>query len=920
MISGSGVLRTNLLSEIIIAGSGAFGGIPFEGGVNQLKSLTLARSGATFDPGAELVIFELLDLRNGTFNNTSDRILLLNQSDIIRHSNALLTGVHPRLFSGNYNLTYRGGSITAGPELPGAGIDELEDLTIEGGPVTIANDLIINGDVSLVSGGIFAPGVNFIMRGSSWDQDLGSFSNDNGQVTFESVTAVTATDAATFNDVFLTSAGDVTFDNIRLAGDLDINAAASAQFNNALQLSGTAIQNLNVQGASIKDILLNKTGGEVNITSVLNLTGKMSFIFAAVINTNNNLIVKAGTDALNGGSIQIIPPGSSINGSVTVERFQGGTTPTGIDVYLGSAVSDADIAQLQDDFDVYGSFSGASPGPSSPSLFFYDETQSGDQFTGFTPYPTTSNSELLQVGTGYKALVQGNGDIVIDVTGSLNQGQIAIPVTLTDTGMPGADGWNLVANPYPAPIGWDQLGGWDKAAVNNQIVLEMDGRFLYWNGTGAGNSSRTVITNGVIPSGHTFWVQASQSGNLIIEESAKIDPASPPVFADPSDQLIITLERGSEFDETVVAVWPDATNGYDAGLDAVKLDNQGFDLSTKADDGTPLALNYIEPFGCQAQIDIQMNDVVNGTYTISFSELSSFTYPYDITLRDNFLSTDIDVRTQNSYDFTVDELNAATYTDRFQLIFSIDLAVLVNTAIDLQSNDFVCPDTDATVIMNTTQPGITYQAYLNGQPYGSTFTGTGQTNIIDIPSADLQATNTFKISATAPSCGAEIDLLETITITRTVVTPQIVQSNNELISNYPVGNEWSFGGTVISTADRITPSQEGIYTLTVTQNGCQASTTLDFQIVAGVDEAFSNAIAIAPNPATDYLKVYLPDEAGSDVQYEFISLTGSMIKSGQISLSDPVINLSGIQTGVYILRIITRERTGVKRVLLTGSR
>ncbi len=917
IVSGSGDIRTNLLSDIIVSGSGAFGGIPFADATNQLKSFTLARSGASFTPGDDLVIFELLELRNGTFDNTSDRILLLNDSEIIRHSNALLTGVHPGLFSGNYHLTYMGGSITAGPELPGAGIDELGDLTIEGGPVTISNDLIINGDVALVSGGIFAPTVNFIMRGSSWDQDLGTFSNDNGQVTFESTTAVTSTDAATFNNVMLTSGSDVTFDNIRLSGDLNINAAATVLFNNALQLTGTAVQELNVQGASINDILLNKTGGEVNITSVLNLTGKMSFIFAAVINTNDNLVVKAGTDPLNGGSIQIIPPGSSINGSVTVERFQAGATPTGIDVYLGSAVSDADVAQLQDDFDVYGAFTGASPGPPTPSLYYYDETQSGDQFTGFMPYPTTANTELLNVGTGYKALVKGNGDMVIDVTGTVNQGQIAIPVTLTDTGMPGADGWNLVANPYPAPIGWDQLGGWDKASVNNMIVLELDGRFLYWNGTGAGNSSRTVITNGVIPAGHTFWVQASQTGNLIIEESAKIDAASPPVFADPSNQLIISLENGSEFDEAVLAVWPDATNGFDAGLDAVKLDNQGFDISTKADDGTPLALNYIEPFGCQAQIDIQMTDMLNGTYTISFSELTSFTNPYDIILRDNFLTMDIDVRSQNSYDFTVDETNSATFTDRFQLIFSIDLAVLVNTTIDLQSNSFVCPDTDATVIMNTTQPGITYQAYLNGVAYGNTFTGTGQTAIIDIPAADLSATNTFKVSATAPACGAEIDLLETITITRTVVTPQIVESNDELISNYPVGNEWYFGGVLISTADRITPTEEGIYTLTVTQNGCQASATLDFKIVAGVDEEFSNAIAIAPNPASDHVRVYLPDVAGSDVQYELIGLTGSMIKSGRISLSDPVVSLSGVQVGVYILRIITPERTGVKRILIS---
>ena len=912
----NGRLRTDMMSELTISGSGALGSIDFADATSQLNAITLARSGATFTPSDELVIFEKLELLNGTFNNNSDRLLILNGSEIVRHSNAQLTGVHPRLFSGTYDLKYIGGSMTAGVELPGAGIDELGDLTIEGGPVTIANDLIINGDVALTSGGIFAPNVNFTMRGSSWHQELGSFSNTDGRVTFESVTAVTADDLATFHHIRVSATGDVTFADVRLNGDLDINSAAASAFNGMIQLAGSTDQALNVQGAALNDIMMNKNSGEVNITSALNLYGKLSYIFPATINTNDNLVVKAGTDALNGGSIQIIPPGSVINGDVTVERLQKDVVPTGIEVFLGSAIANAPVSQLQDDFNVYGSFTGASPGPNTPSMFAYDETQPGDQFNGFTPYPVTANTEILEPGKGYRANVEGNGDIIIDLTGSVNQGQVAIPVTYTDNGMSGADGWNLVANPYPAPIGWDQVGGWDKAVVNNTIVLEMDGRYLYWNGTGAGNSSRSVITNGVIPAGYTFWVQANASGDLLIEESAKIDAASPPSIADPSDQLIISLERGAEFDEAVVVVWPDATKGYDAGLDAVKLDNSGFDLSTKAEDGTPLALNYIAPFGCQETIDIALNDVTNGTYTISFSELTSFTYPYDITLSDAFLGTDIDIRSQNSYDFTVDEGDAATFTDRFRLTLSIDLAVLVNTTIDLQSDDFICEGSDATVIMNTSQPGITYQAYLNNVAYGDPFNGTGQTVIIDIPDADLSNENTFRIAATAPDCGGEIDLLETLTITRTILTPQIVQAGADLVSNYPNGNEWFFGGVLISTADRITPTADGTYTLVVTLNGCQASAERDYQVVASVDEVFSEAITIAPNPASEQLRVYLPDDARGEVYFDMISLAGSIVKSGRINLEQTTLDISDIRPGVYLLKIITEEKTGVKKVLI----
>jgi hypothetical protein len=45
-----------------------------------------------------------------------------------------------------------------------------------------------------------------------------------------------------------------------------------------------------------------------------------------------------------------------------------------------------------------------------------------------------------------------------------------------------------------------------------------------------------------------------------------------------------------------------------------------------------------------------------------------------------------------------------------------------------------------------------------------------------------------------------------------------------LLSNYATGNSWSFGGTEFSTGQQANPAQNGAYTLTVTQDGCTAST------------------------------------------------------------------------------------------------
>lgn len=64
---------------------------------------------------------------------------------------------------------------------------------------------------------------------------------------------------------------------------------------------------------------------------------------------------------------------------------------------------------------------------------------------------------------------------------------------------------------------------------------------------------------------------------------------------------------------------------------------------------------------------------------------------------------------------------------------------------------------------------------------------------------------------------------------------------------------------------------------------------------------------IYPNPASDYANIEIAEFIG-DLEYQMINAKGQIIKSGQIFTTTEQINLSDLENGLYIIRLISKEK------------
>jgi hypothetical protein len=124
---------------------------------------------------------------------------------------------------------------------------------------------------------------------------------------------------------------------------------------------------------------------------------------------------------------------------------------------------------------------------------------------------------------------------------------------------------------------------------------------------------------------------------------------------------------------------------------------------------------------------------------------------------------------------------------------------------------------------------------------------------------------------------------------------------------------WSTGETTKSIKVAGSQLGETSYWLQVQDsNGCVNTDTVTIQVVEkplGLNESYSNAINIYPNPTTDRIHIEFAQPGTSEVLIEITDLSGKRVFQNQLksaSVSEEI-NLSFLTKGVYILKIRTAE-------------
>jgi hypothetical protein len=509
------------------------------------------------------------------------------------------------------------------------------------------------------------------------------------------------------------------------------NSGTISATGGTVALSGTVVQGVggsgNTQFWNLS--VANNTGASQ--TGALSVHGVLALTSGGLRTNGQSLTLLS--DGL-GTALVVQSVGNEVTGPVTVQRYldaSGNTGTTGYRHY-SAPVSNATVASLNTTAHG-GSFSpvvnslyntaittnGVTP---YPLVYSYDQSRLADAATGInlsafdkgyaSPAAVT---DLLAVGQGYTVQI-GNAEKV-QFTGPLNNG--AITIGGLQRGSQAEAGWQLVGNPYPAPLDWStvsssQLSGVDAAVYVFQSTQAYQGRYTsFTNNVGAGS--------GLLATGQAFFVRASTAGTTgsialtNANRATTFDGATKfqRVAAETRPVLRLSLGLGDQAvtvataqDETFVYYEQGATGGYEGQFDAYKLANpSGYYLGTAAQvaAGTPelgLSISGRAPLATASAGEVVpvWLSVPAGSYSLTATSLVNFAMMAGgtkVQLRDALTGTLTNLDTTPSYSFNV-AANAPS-TGRFSLLFgtATPLAVAPSAALS-QSLTTLYPNPTAT--------------------------------------------------------------------------------------------------------------------------------------------------------------------------------------------------------------------------------
>jgi hypothetical protein len=513
----------------------------------------------------------------------------------------------------------------------------------------------------------------------------------------------------------------------------------------------------------------------------------------------------------------------------------------------------------------------------------------------------------LENGRGYSVFVRDTGTPTINVRGTLRFGDVGIALTSTGS-EPDAAGFNLVGNPYPAPINWDLVtlpGGVSStiSMIDNVSNGGLGGgQFVYYVQGGPNVGTFT----GDIGSGQAFWVETTSGTTLTFSESHKSSEINPVIVREKqiANLLRINVEGNGKRDEAVVYLKDKATDNYDIRYDALKRENEYINLFTHSQSDAGLdkyAINAIAGIDCSREIRLGLEKFTAGTYTFFFTEMESFEKTYSFTLIDNFAGKSVPLSDQ-PYVFNVTN-NAASYGyERFKIIVS-EAAIKSDLVV---TGDKKCDNKTLQITLGASQDGVSYQPYFNGAIVGGTIKGNGNSIVLPL-TEDALTTGVSEVSVKASNvCGelfldqkASIEVIE-------FEEAKIETEGNSLISNHSSGNQWFLDGIEIpgATGQSLEATQSGEYTLVVNTGECTTSAERSFT-VTGTEVSWTSSVQVYPNTFRDKFNVEV--ESSLPVHAKVFNTMGVMITEQPLNGSDTIksgeFDLTGTADGMYILYI-----------------
>jgi len=513
----------------------------------------------------------------------------------------------------------------------------------------------------------------------------------------------------------------------------DINAGLEKK---SWSMRGNDIQGLNRRTAEY--VSSNKIISSIAASSTVDVT-----VLSGLLTVNDNATVKSMT--VNPGAKLTFSAGKTLTvvGTTTLKSDANGTG-TILDSYTEPTINATVQQYLPQGRNWYvtspiestiapASATGLTVSGAATSVSYYDETQNATSNAWVNNY--TGN--MLR-GVGYVAVSSsGTGTNKIELSGTLNSGDV--PVTLTRTGTGGFAGYNLIANPYPSYI--NPMTAINALNVEKTIWYRTKGstyKFETVNtttgvGTDAALSGNPVT--GYIPPLQAFWVRTNANNVQLMFTNSMRTHANPVVgettinttaLKAPKQQLNsivrLNLSGSAGNDQAVLYFNASASNGFDdfdsrKMFESVSATTPEIFMLAEAE---KVAINGMQTIPYETEIPLGFNVKQTGDFSISRTEFSNFESGTRILLKDKqYPASEFELAEGASYNFSSQP--TTSNTDRFSLVFRAPgITTQVENASHLNAQVFVNAANQLMIIAPANSPYAIFNTMGQKVNFGST--------------------------------------------------------------------------------------------------------------------------------------------------------------------------------------------------------
>lgn len=676
-------------------------------------------------------------------------------------------GTNGQSISGTSTITFSGGldiNKSAGTLTLNRAINIANGLTISQGTLNLGSQT-----VTLTSGNI--------------DND-GTFTVGSSTFVVNGTTAITGSSPVSFNNLTIGGSGSLsTSGTINIAGDLTNTGTLSAT---TVAFNGSAAQNINGTGA-LTNINVTNTAGVTN-NGTINLTGILTLSGGGVFDTDGSgsgVFNIVSNDLTSNAGIATLSTPSDLSGEIAVQRFVNGPDDWR---YFSVPVTSATVSMWQDDFPVTGNFSNPSPNgidgvvsSTAPSIFRFDAPTQAYVAIGTG---ASTGATALSSNIGYSAYTYLTGNFTIDITGTPTKGNVNVALSASGAG------WNLVPNPYPSPIDWDNV---NRTGTSGSMYMTTGqgsfATYLAGSGTCTGCESFNSGWRGEVAIGQSFWIESTGSTSLALTESAKTTNSATFVREDEESVNLfrVTLKSLGKEDDLIIHFNEEASYATELNFDAKKRLNDYY-LNLSSYNTNPeehYAINGLPLATCDGgTVKLKMSNLTVGEHLLSFTELDKLNLGYTITLTDNFLSTEMVIGNNDVYTFQTTADAESTADGRFELRFeSPSIQIVASSSLSVEST---CESNLLNVDILNSQQGVSYQFFKGDSPVSDLIHGNGGELNTIVPKSLLSAgINGLNLKASTLD-GCQSTTFDNIVSYELVNVPQVLSVTGASVCN--IGN------------------------------------------------------------------------------------------------------------------------------------